>query len=71
MNRVKTKRAARNLFEVLVRDGSDKAFVPAPAHEPTAAMPGSRAKLAVLAKRIASGEELWHERDRDPRAEPD
>lgn len=31
--------------------------------EPTRAIPGTRAKLAVLAARAEAGQELWHEAD--------
>jgi len=39
--------------------------VPSDEFDWTEAMPGTKAKLEVLAKRVASGLPLWHPNDRD------
>lgn len=43
----------------------EPAEVDSEAFASTEAMPGTRAKLEVLANRVRSGLPLWHPRDRD------
>lgn len=45
--------------------------VAASAFDPTAAIPGTREKLDVLAQRVRAGLPLWHERDRPDYEEQD
>jgi len=43
--------------------GSDDGYKTIGPAEPTSAVPGSKLKLAVLAKRLGEGRELWHDND--------
>lgn len=52
-------RANKELNELL--DSRD--YAPPEPKEPTAAKPGSKEKIAVLADRFDRGESLWHEDD--------
>lgn len=56
----------RNVFDAILETGHDEDFVPQATEEfrPTDAPAGSREKLEVLARRIASGQPLWHPDDR-------
>jgi hypothetical protein len=56
----------RNVFDAILKYGHDEDFYPVvdEEFEPTDAPAGSRAKIDVLAERIARGEPLWHEEDR-------
>jgi hypothetical protein len=59
-------RQSRNVFEAILHYGHDEDFRPDPSGDfrPTDAPAGSRAKINVLAERIARGDPLWHEQDR-------
>ena len=46
-----------------VHSDHERAFQPLPAEHATGAAPGSRQKLRVMIKRIASGQELFHPLD--------
>ena len=48
----------------------EPAEVPATDYDRTDAMPGTKAKLDVLASRVRSGLPLWHPEDRDEVDEP-
>ncbi|MGI6418702.1 MAG: hypothetical protein ACOX1P_23900 [Thermoguttaceae bacterium] len=48
----------------------EPAEVPAAEYDRTDAMPGTKAKLAVLAARVRSGLPLWHPDDRHEVDEP-
>ena len=37
---------------------------PNPADEPSTGMPGTREKLAAIARRVELGQQLWHQEDR-------
>lgn len=52
-----------NVFDHILRHGSDASFVPSRAGEPTQAPPGSYAKRAVIARRVERGEQLFHPND--------
>ncbi len=54
-----------NVLAYIQRHGGDEDFVPPnPADEPSSGMPGTREKLATMARRVELGQQLWHEEDR-------
>ena len=54
-----------NVLAYIQRYGGDENFVPPnPADEPSSGMPGTREKLATMARRVELGQQLWHEEDR-------
>jgi hypothetical protein len=53
----------RNIFTELVEKQHDEDFCPVVASAPTAAPPGSFAKLEVMAARVEAGQSLWHDED--------
>ena len=55
-----------NVLDHILRHGSCAKFAPEFEAEPTEAMPGSKAKLEVLAERVLRGEDVWS--DDDPNA---
>jgi hypothetical protein len=59
-------RQSCNVFESILKYGHDEDFSPTAGEGflPTDAPAGSRAKIAVLAERIARGQPLWHKDDR-------
>jgi len=56
----------RNVFEAILECGHDEDFTPVETDEfqPTEAPAGSKAKLEILASRVARGLPLWHPEDR-------
>lgn len=64
-NRETRRIPAPSIFvAIAVCDGYETEYRPPRRCQPTRAMPGTAEKVAVLAKRLARGEELWHECDR-------
>jgi hypothetical protein len=59
-------RANWNVFEAILKYGHDEDFNPVATDEfsATDAPAGSKAKIDILAERIAKGLPLWHEDDR-------
>lgn len=57
----------KSLFDWVAVFGTDDGFTPRPAHSPTESLPGSQQKVAILAQRLAAGEDLWHPMDARPR----
>lgn len=55
-------------FDHFAKHGTDKGFEPQEVEDidwqPTQALPGSFAKIDVLAERLEAGLPLWHEHDR-------
>ena len=56
----------RNVFEAILECGHDEDFAPTEAEDfaGTDAPAGSRTKIDILAKRVMSGQPLWHTSDR-------
>lgn len=53
-----------DVFDALTRDGHDEDFVEnTDGWVPTVALPGSQAKVRVLAERVRRGHPLWHPQD--------
>ncbi len=59
-------RPIKNVFEAILKYGHDEDFSPTDSDEfsATDAPAGSKAKIDILAERIANGLPLWHEEDR-------
>jgi hypothetical protein len=66
VKRSESMRAARNVFETILKFGHDEDFEPhvGKNFSPTDAPAGSTAKIDALAERIQMGLPLWHPEDR-------
>ena len=57
------RKRQKNIFEAILEVGHDEDFIPQPCGRRCDARPGSDDRIAVLTKRVESGEELWHDDD--------
>ena len=61
--RALASRYPHSVFAHLWRNGDDEDFIPAPASRPTTVLPGTAAKISVMAARVLAGEECHHPHD--------